>query len=398
MASWHGSTAVLAGLTLAAGLAGAAPLTAQSTDSTTDSTAAATAAAAAQPEERTSIGGYGEVHYSNATGPDTPGAINLSRFVLFVGHNFSDRLAFRSEVEIEDARIENGGAAGEVAVEQAYVDYQLTPALALRTGLLLAPVGIVNETHEPPTFNGVERPDYSHDVIPTTWRELGLGVAGTFGQSGLGYRLYLLNGLRASGFSADEGIREGRQEGQDATFANPSFTGRLEYGRPGLKLGTSFWYGGTAEQNPAVGTGTFDAPLFLVAADARYDIGAFQFRGEFANIHIGDADRIGAAYTTTVASRITGGYLEGAVDLLRFVVPASTQRLNAFVRHERYDTQADVPTGVTADPANARRFTTFGLTYKPLWNVAFKGDYQLRRNAAGTGEGEVLRFGVGYQF
>ena len=394
MASWHVNTAVLAGLTLAAGLAGAAPLTAQSTDST----AADTTASGAAQIERTSIGGYGEVHYSNAKGPDTPGTVNLSRFVLFVGHSFSDRLAFRSEVEIEDARIENGAAAGEVAVEQAYIDYQLSPALTLRTGLLLAPVGIVNETHEPPTFNGVERPDFAHDVIPTTWRELGLGAAGTFGQSGFGYRLYLLNGLRASGFSADEGIREGRQEGQDATFANPSLTGRLEYGRPGLKVGTSFWYGGTAEQNPAVGTGTFDAPLFLVSADARYDVGAFQFRGEFANIHVGDADRIDVAYASGVASRITGGYVEGAVNLLQFLVPTSAQRLNAFVRHERYDTQADVPTGITDDPANARRLTTFGLTYKPLWNVAFKGDYQLRRNAAGTGEGEILRFGVGYQF
>jgi hypothetical protein len=397
MASWHVSTAVLAGLTLAAGLAGAAPLAAQSNDSTAADTAAAATAAAAQTE-RTSIGGYGEVHYANTTGPATPGTINLARFVIFLGHNFSDRLAFRSEVEIEDARIESGSPAGEVAVEQAYVDYQLTPAVTLRSGLLLAPIGIVNETHEPPTFNGVERPDFTHDVVPTTWRELGLGVAGTLGQSGFGYRVYLLNGLRASGFSADEGIREGRQEGQDATFANPSFTGRLEYGRPGLKLGTSFWYGGTSEQNPAIGTGAFDAPMFLVSADARYDVGAFQFRGEFANIHVGDADLINAAYASGVASRITGGYLEGAVNLLQFAVPASTQRLNAFIRHERYDTQADVPTGVNDDPANARRFTTFGLTYKPLWNVAFKGDYQLRRTAAGTGEGDVLRFGVGYQF
>jgi hypothetical protein len=399
MAFWHGSTAALAGLTLVAGLAGTSPLTAQASDSTAaDTTDTSTATTPAQQTDRTTVGGYGEVHYANASGPQTPASINLARFVVFLGYNFSERLALRSEVEIEDARIESGAAAGEVAVEQAYVDYQLTPALTLRSGLLLAPIGIVNETHEPPTFNGVERPDFSHDVIPTTWRELGLGLAGNLGQSGFGYRLYLLNGLRASGFSADEGIREGRQEGQDATFANPSLTGRLEYGRPGLKLGTSFWYGGTAEQNPAIGTGAFDAPMFLVAADARYDIGAFQFRGEVANVHIGDAELIHAAYATGVASRITGGYLEGAVNLLQFLAPASMQRLNAFVRHEHYDTQADVPTGVTDDPANARRYTTFGLTYKPVWNVAFKGDYQLRRNAAGTGEGEVLRFGVGYQF
>lgn len=405
MRLWNGSAARagLVGLTLAAAgsaLGAAAPLAAQTPGSAAADTAVidTSATVAQQPAERTTIGGYGEVHYTNASGAGTPGTINLRRFVLFVGHSFSDRLALRSEVEVEDAKIEGGEPGGEVALEQAYLDYQFSPAFTLRTGLMLAPVGIVNETHEPPTFNGVERPDFDHDVIPTTWRELGVGAAGALGQSGLSYRLYLLNGLRASGFSADEGIREGRQEGQDALFTNPSLTGRLEYGRPGLKLGASFWYGGTAEQNPALGTGAFDAPVFLAAADARYDIGAFQFRGVFANVQIPDADRINSAYGSSVAKRITGGYAEGAVNLLAFVAPASTQKLNAFVRHERYDTQADVPAGVIDDPANARRLTTFGLTYKPLWNVAFKGDYQLRRNAAGTGEGEVFRLGAGYQF
>ncbi|HEU4699022.1 MAG TPA: hypothetical protein VFS40_07580 [Gemmatimonadales bacterium] len=397
MHHWNGSAALpgFAAFTLATAL-GAAPLAAQTPDTTVADTAGAAVAQA--PAERTTIGGYGEVHYTNARGAGTPGTINLRRFVLFVGHSFSERLAFRSEVEIEDAKIEGGEPGGEVALEQAYIDYRFSPAFTLRTGLLLAPVGIVNEVHEPPTFNGVERPDFDHDVIPTTWRELGIGAAGSFGQSGLGYRLYLLNGLKGSGLSADEGIRGGRQEGHEAGFQNPSLTGRLEYGRPGLKLGASFWYGGTAEQNPAIGTGTFDAPIFLAAADARYDVGAFQFRGVFANIQIPDADRLNAAYGGAVAKRITGGYAEGAVNLLAVLVPAATQQLNAFVRHERYDTQADVPAGVTDDPANARRLTTFGLTYKPLWNVAFKGDYQLRRNAAGTGEGEVFRLGAGYQF
>src|SRR5439155_698675 len=132
--------------------------------------------------------------------------------------------------------------------------------ITLRTGLVLPPVGIVNETHEPPTFNGVERPGFDHDVIPTTWREIGVGAVGTVpGGSGLAYRVYLVNGLRADGLSAGEGIREGRQEGRQASFANPSMTGRLEWARPGVKIGGSFWYGGTADTNSAVGTGTWRA-------------------------------------------------------------------------------------------------------------------------------------------
>src|SRR6059036_4182488 len=231
-------------------------------------------------QERTTVGGYGEVHYTNPTGPKTPPVVNLARFVVYLAHSFDDRLAFRSELEVEDAKLEGGRAGGEVALEQAYLDYRLADWITLRTGLVLPPVGIINETHEPPTFNGVDRPGFDHDVIPTTWREIGVGAVGTVpGGSGLAYRVYLVNGLRADGLSAGEGIREGRQEGREASFANPSFTGRLEWARPGLKLGGSFWYGGTAAADPALGKGAFAAPITLLSADARYDVSAFMFRG-----------------------------------------------------------------------------------------------------------------------
>jgi len=350
-------------------------------------------------QERTTIGGYGEVHYTNASGPNTPARVNLARFIIYLAHSFDDRLTFHSELEVEDAKIEGGGTGGEVALEQAYLDYRLTDWFTLRTGLVLVPVGIINETHEPPTFNGVERPGFDHDVLPTTWRELGIGSVGRVpGISGLSYRVYLLNGLKAEGMSAEASIRGGRQEGQEASFANPSFTGRLEWGRPGLKLGAAFWYGGTANADSVLGTGAFAAPITLLSADARYDVGAASFRAVAANISVRDAGAIDQRYGSAVGSRIAGGYVEAAYNVLRFLAPRSTQRLNAFVRHERYDTQASVPAGVTRDRALARRITTLGLTYKPTWNTAFKGDYQLRRNVAGAGEGEVLSLGVGYQF
>ena len=343
-------------------------------------------------QERTTVGGYGEVHYANPTGPKTPPVVNLARFVVYLAHSFDDRLAFRSELEVEDAKLEGGRPGGEVALEQAYLDYRLAGWITLRTGLVLPPVGIVNETHEPPTFNGVERPGFDHDVIPTTWREIGVGAVGTVpGGSGLAYRVYLVNGLRADGLSAGEGIREGRQEGRQASFANPSVTGRLEWARPGLKFGGSFWYGGTADTNTAVGSGTFGAPVALVSADARFDTGPFALRAEVATISVSDAQEINAAYGRSVGSRIAGGYLEAAYKVRH-------TKLNAFVRHERYDTQASVPAGATRDRSLARRITTLGVTYKPTWNTAFKGDYQLLRNAAGAGEFEVLSLGVGYQF
>ncbi len=353
----------------------------------------------AQDSETTSVGGYGEVHYTNATGPNTPGEVNLTRVVLYLAHSFNEKIAFRSELEVEDAKVAGGEPGGEVALEQAYLDYQIIPAFTLRTGLVIVPIGIVNEVHEPPTFNGVDRPNFDRDVIPTTWREIGVGAVGTLaGGSGLSYRAYLVNGLKASGFEPVSGIRGGRQEGKEASFANPSLTGRLEWARPGLRVGGSFWYGGSANQDPALGTGSFDNAVALISADARYDTGPFMFRGVLANISIADAEAINAAYGAQVGSRINGGYVEGAYNLLAALAPKSVQRLNAFLRYENYDTQAKVPVGIVRDESLARRITTFGLSYKPVYNAVFKGDYQLQRTKSGLGEGEVLSLGVGYQF
>jgi hypothetical protein len=350
-------------------------------------------------QESTTIGGYGEVHYTNPAGRNTPAEVNLRRFIVYLAHTFNDRLAFRSELEVEDAKIEGGSSGGEVALEQAFLDYRLSDRLTLRTGLVLPPVGIINETHEPPTFNGVDRPAFDHDVIPTTWREIGIGVVGRLpAPEGLSYRLYLVNGLRAANFSDAEGIRGGRQEGREATFANPSLTGRLEWVRPGLRVGGSFWYGGTTAGDTLLGTGTFDAPVALLSADARYERGGFALRAVGVTIGVSDADTINALYGTAVGSRIAGGYLEVAYNVLRILSPGATEKLHAFARHERYDTQARVPAGTTRDRGFARRVTTLGLAYRPTWNTIFKGDYEVRRTVAGTGEGETLRLGVGYQF
>lgn len=354
---------------------------------------------AAAGQESTTVGGYGEVHYVNPSGARTPATVDLRRFVIYLAHTFSDRLSFRSEVEIEDARVETSSPVGELAIEQAVLDYRLADRLTLRSGLLLVPVGIINETHEPPTFNGVDRPAFDHDVLPTTWREIGVGVVGSLPLGeGWNYKLYVLNGLVAAGFTDAEGIREGRQEGQLATFANPSVTGRLEWVHPGLRVGASFWYGGATAGDTLLGTGSFDTPVTLVSADARYERGPLALRAVAAHVSIGDAAAINSTYGTAVGSRIAGAYGEAAVNLLYWLAPNSTQRLNAFVRHERYDTQAEVPAGTVRDRAFARRLTTFGLTYKPTWNTAFKGDYQVVRNAAGTATGEVLSLGIGYQF
>src|SRR3990170_1448985 len=173
------------------------------------------------------LSGYMEMHLNKVQ--DQPTAVDLHRFVLMVGHSFSDRLKFWSEVEVEHAfvEVEGGVETGEVAIEQAYIDLMVNRRFNLRAGIVLMPVGIVNERHEPPTFNGVERTFVDTVIVPTTWRDTGVGAFGDLGR-GFSYRAYVVPGLNAAEFSAEEGIAGGRQQGSRADASDPAVTGRLE--------------------------------------------------------------------------------------------------------------------------------------------------------------------------
>ena len=102
------------------------------------------------------------------------------RAVLYAGYKYNDWILFNSEIEFEHAttKTSNGTARGEVSVELAYLDFAISQPLGARAGMLLMPVGLTNEWHEPTTFHGVRRPSVEQSVIPTTWRENGVGVFG----------------------------------------------------------------------------------------------------------------------------------------------------------------------------------------------------------------------------
>src|SRR5689334_21325191 len=187
------------------------------------------------------LSGYMEIHLNKVE--DLPAEADLHRFVLMVGHSFSDRIKFWSEVEVEHAFVEGEEESGEVAVEQAYIDLAIHRRFNVRAGMVLTPIGILNERHEPPTFHGVERTFVDTVIIPTTWRDVGVGLFGDLGR-GFSYKTYVMPGLNAIGFSAEEGIAEGRQQGSHADASDPALTGRLEFRNHGLTAGGSFWYGG----------------------------------------------------------------------------------------------------------------------------------------------------------
>jgi hypothetical protein len=364
------------------------------------------AAARVYAKKGVSIGGYGEVLYQGFASTNQAGApsgltntIDLSRAVFYFGYKFDDHFVFNSEVEYEHA-VAASDKGGEVEVEFAYVDW-LSPSKAFRAraGLLLVPMGFLNELHEPPTFFGARRNDVETLILPTTWRELGLGGYGEAGP--LAYRLYFVNGLNSEGFTADEGIREGRQEGSLAKAQDFALTGRLDFvGVNGLVAGASFFTGcsGQGRTTAAGETVCGRTTVWDVHADFRWR--GLSLRALFAGSTIGDAALLnelnGLSGDEGVGSRQRGWYAEAGFDVLT-LGPRTKLSLTPFVRYEEWDTQASVPDGFSRNPENDASQWTAGVVFKPIPQVVVKLDGQWRKNAASTGVNQ-LNVALGYEF
>jgi hypothetical protein len=357
-----------------------------------------------------SIGGYGEALYENFSDRVDGGSpsgktdqIDFLRAVFYFGYKFSDRLLFNSEIELEHA---STSQSGSVSVEFAYLDYRASGLLGMRGGLVLVPMGFINELHEPPTFLGTERPETERRIIPTTWRENGLGAFGEAG--GFVYRGYLVNGLdavgggssKAAGFSAT-GLRSGRQKGSKAVAEDFAGVARVDFtGLLGFLVGTSLYVGrsGQGADSPIDGS-TIDAPTVIWEGHAEYRAHGLDMRALFALASVDDVADINAAKmlsgAQSVGERLVGWYVQAGYNVLRLA--RTSQQLVPYVRYESINTQDRVPDGFAADPANDEQLVTLGAAWKPIVNIAIKADYQFRRNEARTGV-DQFNVALGYLF
>ncbi len=367
-------------------------LVAASTASAQSSGGTSTSSGAAPPPAP--ISGYMDFHYNNRQNEDA--VLDFHRFVLLFNHSFSDRIRFVAELELEHAVVSNE-TTGELELEQAYVDFLVSRPFNVRAGMVLAPVGIINERHEPPVFHGVERPFVDTVIIPTTWSDAGVGVHGEL-RGGFRYRAYAMAPLNSTGFSADEGFRDGRQKGSESNARSLASTGRLEYvGHPGLVLGSSFWSGDTGFRDLR-----FETSVTMIEFDGRYRRGDFEARGQYAHGFLNGMGELNASRQRTigvnpnVAEQIRGSYLEASY----FVVPKPAPReLAVFVRYENFDTQYRMPSGYVPLKEFDRDACVFGVTYFPDPDVAVKLDYTVLNNQSDVVQApNSLNIGLGWWF
>ena len=337
-----------------------------------------------------SIAGYGEMLYENYASDKTT-QFDFLRAILYAGYRFNDRFLFNSEIEVEHAK--------EIFVEFAYVDYLATDAVGLRAGMLLIPMGLVNEFHEPTVFIGAERPVTEKSIIPTTWRENGGGVYGAF--ENVAFRAYVVNGLNGSAFSSS-GVRGGRQKGGKAKANDMAFTGRLDVTpTPGVFFGASFYTGGSGQGDVVVDGRNYGVRTGIFDAHAQAQVRGFDFRALFARAGLDDTSMLnqllGLEGGAGVAEKMQGGYVQFGYDLLSQAPAAAGVGLTPYLRYEKVDTHAAVAAGFTRNPSKNNTYTTFGIELKPIPNIVVKVDHMWVNNSVDSGVNQ-FNFNVGYAF
>ncbi|MFB3089953.1 MAG: porin [Gammaproteobacteria bacterium] len=315
--------------------------------------------------DRTTIGGYGELHYNNQEGDDE---VDFHRFILYFGHEFTENIRFFSELELEHA-LAGEGKLGEVELEQAWIEADITDHHRLRVGLDILPVGLVSYNHEPNTFYGVERPEVEVRIIPSTWWEAGIGLNGELAP-GWNYDAVLHSGL-----STTTNIRSGRQKVSEANADHPAVTARLRYtGIPGLEVGGSFQY----QSDITAGIADNSATLFEGHVDWKHRTGL----GLRALYTRWDLDKV-----LSIAGDDTqyGYYIEPAY---RFPLGFISGEVGVFARWSELDY------GNTKEEERIG----FGINYWPIDQVAFKFDWINIDDVDADTSADTFNLGLAYQF
>jgi hypothetical protein len=357
------------------------------------------------------IGGYGEVHYNQPLSKDQKelGTLDVHRLVMFLGYNFSKKTQFVSEIEYEYAK--------EVWMEQAFLQHNISRSVNLRAGLLLIPVGIINEYHEPTTFNGVERPVIDNRLGLSTWREVGIGLSGNLLPVTLKYQLYIVGGLNGydtkAVFNGASGLREGRQKGSKAYVSSPAITGKVEYyGLRNLNIGLSGYmgksqsklYGKLPDDNTTMKQAADSSAvgIAIVSADARYKLKGLEMRGQIYYTAISNTleynrfTRTGST-NNDLGKSMTGYYFETGYNIFRLLENVD-QELIPFIRYEFYNTHNSVDALTTVKPVYKNTIITAGLTFKLTDKSVLKSDLQFSKSAAAGEYSKIFNAGIGIMF
>lgn len=328
--------------------------------------------------QKTTLNGYAEHHFNNVQGADED-EVDAHRFVLFIGHEFNSKVRLFSEFELEHG-IAGEGQPGEVELEQAYIEWDFAENHSLVAGLFLIPVGILNETHEPNTFYGVERNRIESDIIPSTWWETGVMFNGDFAP-GISYSFAMHSGLNDEAVEDENGndirrgdIRSSRQKSAEAAANDFAYTGRVKYTAiPGLELAATLQYQEDLNQSSGEQTNSGTLAEFHAA----YNTGNFGLRALWAQWNLNG--EFGEEFAGR--DKQNGWFVEPSYKVL--------DNLGFFVRYSERNEFAG--SGGREDI----QLVDVGVNYWLTPGVVFKADYQDNQE---DDSNDIFSLGVGWSF
>jgi len=350
------------------------------------------------------LAAYGEVHFNQPMAEKTSynGSLDVHRQVLLFGYKFDNKTSFITEIEIEHIK--------EVYLEQAFLNYKAKPWLNIQAGLLLIPIGIINEYHEPTTFNGVERPLINSTIIPTTWREIGAGVAGNIPSIGLRYQLYAVNGPlgfdNEAKLNGEKPIRGARQKGSQVTMTGIDVSGRLTYyGVRGLNLALSGYWGKTESSlyhnlhddslSMKSRADSSSVGVRMISGDFRFQKKNFEARGELILMNLSNTSQYNAFTNQDLGKTAYGYYAEVGYNIGKLI--HAKNKVVPFFRYSNYDTHQQISASLIANPNYKNWAYTSGISWFINPNFVVKGDYQHFING-NNNTLNMINLGVGYWF
>lgn len=359
----------------------------------------------------TTLWGYGQLDYNRPTARPADARADLTRAVLGFNHVFDESTRVYGELEWEHA-IASADDAGESEVEQLYIEHALAPNYGVRAGLMLVPIGLLNEHHEPTQFYGVERNFVEQAIIPSTWREGGVAGYGNT-DSGLQWDIGLATSPDLGKW--DPTSPDGResplgaihQELQLSKAHDLSLWARLNWlGVPGLNVGAAVFAGKIGQDTSKQFEGDANFPadnsrLLLGEAHVRWQSGPWDLTALYTRGTISDTQDLNLGFLgqpTPVPKAFWGGYAQAAWKALAW----NQSSLVPFLRYEAFNTGASYasqPQGLGTPALPTQRVWTAGVNYYLNPNVVFKFDYQdFRYDDELLNYGNRFDLGIGFQF